>query len=211
MPKIVDHDQYREELLKSCYDLFAEKGYSSITMRQIAAELGVSTGTLYHYFSSKQAILEQLLIVMGTRDVEEARRRTATSGSFEERLKIFFEFFLDNQANFQKMLLLSVDFLRHSDMSGSQGLVSEWLHFYLSNMEKYLEIPRPISQFILVFFNGLVYQVKLFPGSVSAVGQMNLFSEILLGYLQAHQDPRNRLCRMCPFLTDHKEERAQVV
>ncbi|MEW5733999.1 MAG: TetR/AcrR family transcriptional regulator [Thermodesulfobacteriota bacterium] len=210
MPKIVNHDQYREQLLKSCYDLFAEKGYSSVTMREIASELSVSTGTLYHYFPSKQAILEQLLIVMGTRDVEEARRRTATSGSFEERLKIFFEFFLDNQANFQKMLLLSVDFLRHADVSGSQDLVSQWLHFYLSNMEKYLELPRAVSQFILVFFNGLVYQVKLFPDSISATQQIALFSEVLLSYLQAHKDPRNRLCRMCPFLTDHKEPQAKA-
>ncbi|MGB6015410.1 MAG: helix-turn-helix domain-containing protein, partial [Nodosilinea sp.] len=48
MPKIVDHDQYRREILDQCFDLFAEKGYAALTMRQIAQELGVSTGTLYH-------------------------------------------------------------------------------------------------------------------------------------------------------------------
>ena len=59
MPKIVDHEQYRKELLGKCFDLFAQKGYGSITMRQIAQGLGVSTGTLYHYFPSKQALFEQ--------------------------------------------------------------------------------------------------------------------------------------------------------
>ena len=53
MPKIVDRDRYRKELLNKCFDIFAEKGYSSVTMREIGSEIGVSTGTLYHYFPSK--------------------------------------------------------------------------------------------------------------------------------------------------------------
>jgi AcrR family transcriptional regulator len=57
MPKIVDHDQYRKELLSKCFDLFAEKGYGSITMRQIAEGLNVSTGTLYHYFPANKLYL----------------------------------------------------------------------------------------------------------------------------------------------------------
>jgi AcrR family transcriptional regulator len=39
MPKSVDHIQYRKELLNKCFNLFAEKGYGSITMRQIARGL----------------------------------------------------------------------------------------------------------------------------------------------------------------------------
>jgi AcrR family transcriptional regulator len=39
MPKIVDHDLYRRELVSKCFDLFAEKGYGSITMRQISQGL----------------------------------------------------------------------------------------------------------------------------------------------------------------------------
>ncbi|MFM8003959.1 MAG: TetR/AcrR family transcriptional regulator, partial [Dolichospermum sp.] len=42
MPKIVNHEQYRKELLSKCFDLFAEKGYAAITMRQISAGLKVS-------------------------------------------------------------------------------------------------------------------------------------------------------------------------
>ncbi len=60
MPKIVDHEQYRKELLDKCFDLFAQKGYGSITMRQIAEQLRVYTDILYHYLPSKQALFEQL-------------------------------------------------------------------------------------------------------------------------------------------------------
>ncbi|NJL79674.1 MAG: helix-turn-helix transcriptional regulator, partial [Richelia sp. SM2_1_7] len=60
MPKIVDHEKYRKELLWKSFDLFAQKGYGSVTMREIAKELGVSTGTLYHYFPNKESLYLQL-------------------------------------------------------------------------------------------------------------------------------------------------------
>jgi AcrR family transcriptional regulator len=69
MPKIVDVDQYRQELLNKCFDLFANQGYASVTTRQIAKELGVSTGTLYHYFPNKQALFEQLVEQISLQDV----------------------------------------------------------------------------------------------------------------------------------------------
>lgn len=72
MPKIVDHEQYRKELLDKCFDLFALKGYDSITMRQIAEGLGVSTGTLYHYFPSKQILFEQLVQEICEQDLSAA-------------------------------------------------------------------------------------------------------------------------------------------
>ncbi len=209
MPKIVDHDQYREQLLNQCFDLFAEKGFGNTTMRAIAKELGVSTGGLYHYFPTKQSILESLLVLMGSRDVEEAVRRASVSGAFEERLKLFFEFFLDNEARFQKMLLLSIDFLRSNDTDEARKLVDQWANFYLRNMEHYLELPRDIAQLIMIFFNGLVYQARLFPKNLNLKGQMALFSEILLSFLREHQNPVNRLCRVCPFVTDQKSSITQ--
>ena len=42
MPKIVNHETYREELLEKGFDLFANKGYT-ITMRELASGLKVST------------------------------------------------------------------------------------------------------------------------------------------------------------------------
>ena len=69
MPKIVDHDRYRHELLAQCLSLFAEKGFGAVTMRQIADSLGVSTGTLYHYFPNKESIFAQLVEVYCSKDV----------------------------------------------------------------------------------------------------------------------------------------------
>ena len=35
MPKIVNHTEYREELLGKCFELFARSGFQSLTMREI--------------------------------------------------------------------------------------------------------------------------------------------------------------------------------
>ncbi len=203
MPKIVDHDQYREELLNGCFELFSEKGYSNVTMRQIAKELKVSTGALYHYFPTKHAILEQMFNFMSKRDVEEAVAATSVSGSFEERMKIFLNFFIAKEAIFGKMLLLSIDFVRNNDTAKARQTAGQWLEYYIRNMSIYLEIPTDLARFMATFFNGVVYQSQLIPETVSVREQVNFFKTILMSFVGDHQDPKNRLCNMCPFMIDH--------
>lgn len=56
MPKIVDRDAYRIELVSKAVDVFAEHGFNGLGMRGIAEALGVSKSALYHYFSSKEEL-----------------------------------------------------------------------------------------------------------------------------------------------------------
>ncbi|MBU2488017.1 MAG: TetR/AcrR family transcriptional regulator [Proteobacteria bacterium] len=202
MPKIVDHEQYRGELLEKCFHLFSEKGFSNVSMREIAREAGVSTGALYHYFPNKHAILEQMFLYVGQRDVAEAVARTAVTGSFEDRLVIFFEFFLERESSFQSLLLLSIDFIRNYDSPDSERLVHQWANFYLQSMQRYLEIPEAIAMTIGIYLNGLVYQTKLCPSLVPAREAVELFRDLLINYLREHTDPKNRVCRVCPFMVD---------
>lgn len=58
MPKIVDHDAYRNELAAGAVHVFRQHGFHGLGMRKIAEEIGVSKGTLYHYFPSKKALFE---------------------------------------------------------------------------------------------------------------------------------------------------------
>ena len=58
MPKVVDHDQYREELARRAVSVFRQEGFNGMSMRRMAEALGVSKGVLYHYFASKQALFE---------------------------------------------------------------------------------------------------------------------------------------------------------
>lgn len=57
MPKIVDHDQRRGEILEATWRVIAEKGVEAATIREIAKEAGYSAGVLAHYFTNKDEIL----------------------------------------------------------------------------------------------------------------------------------------------------------
>jgi AcrR family transcriptional regulator len=60
MPRSLSHAEvacFRERLCAAAERLFAAKGLDGVTMRQLAAELGVSPMTPYRYFRDKSEIL----------------------------------------------------------------------------------------------------------------------------------------------------------
>ncbi|MDH6278881.1 TetR/AcrR family transcriptional regulator [Prescottella agglutinans] len=52
----------REEILFHAAKLFSEKGVAGTTVRDIADEVGILSGSLYHYFGSKDAIVFEIVI-----------------------------------------------------------------------------------------------------------------------------------------------------
>ncbi|MEV0615304.1 TetR/AcrR family transcriptional regulator [Nonomuraea sp. NPDC050404] len=57
MPKIVDHDERRREVLSAAGRVIVRDGIDAATSRAIAKEAGYSNGVLAHYFGDKDEIL----------------------------------------------------------------------------------------------------------------------------------------------------------
>ncbi|WP_156910237.1 TetR/AcrR family transcriptional regulator [Nocardia mangyaensis] len=51
----------RAELLDLAADLFAERGLRATTVRDIADSAGILSGSLYHHFDSKEAMVDEIL------------------------------------------------------------------------------------------------------------------------------------------------------
>jgi AcrR family transcriptional regulator len=69
MPKIVDWDARRDEILSATWRVIARDGIARATIRAIAREAGCSRGILAHYFDDKADILGSALLMSHRRVV----------------------------------------------------------------------------------------------------------------------------------------------
>lgn len=51
----------REIILQEALNLFSNKGYAAVSMRDIAAAVGIRASSIYHHFSGKQELFEALI------------------------------------------------------------------------------------------------------------------------------------------------------
>ncbi len=187
MPKIVDHDQYRKELLMKCFDLFAEKGYASITMREIAKGLGVSTGTLYHYFPSKKDLFWQLFEEQTRQDNQAIAAALGDAKTLEERTEAIFAFHAKHEDYFRKQLLLGVDFYQQQDRE--EVINNETLKQICEESRQFtaelLNIKDPtLINFGICLLMGLLL-LRIFEGDVvSLEEQGELLGKMLTLYLE---------------------------
>lgn len=60
-----EHAARRREILDVALQLMHDKGYAAMTIEDVLGALQISKGALYHYFRSKQALLEGVVDQMG--------------------------------------------------------------------------------------------------------------------------------------------------
>ncbi|WP_293340299.1 TetR/AcrR family transcriptional regulator [Microcoleus sp. CAWBG58] len=191
MPKIVDRELYRKELLNKSFELFAEKGYSSVTMREIASGIGVSTGTLYHYFPSKESLFEQLIEYLSYEDTkEEELAQLGNPPTLGERIQEMMNYLAKNEDYIMKSLLIIFDFCQNKsrqDIDNNQALQQAGKR-YEEAVCCYLGVSDPaIAIFIINSIDGLLVR-RFYQGErISFSEQANLLKEMLLAYLEKKQ------------------------
>jgi len=192
MPKIVNHEQYRKELLNKCFDLFAEKGYAAITMRQISAGLKVSTGALYHYFPNKQALFEQLVEEISQQDIITALTEFGGKNNLLELMEALGQYLVRNEDYLIKWTYLWVDFCQHQD---SKIMLSNSTVFKRANQRcqqvacDLLGVPDVVlASFVLSFVNGVVLEKIWGNENIDFSEQCQLLGEMIVAYLRQKTD-----------------------
>jgi AcrR family transcriptional regulator len=86
--QISKSEKSRDAILEAAAKLFRRQGYSATTLRQIAAMAEIKAGSIYYYFDSKEAILNEVLH-RGLRRVFEAVKSALTkAGTVSHRQRI---------------------------------------------------------------------------------------------------------------------------
>ncbi|NUS03491.1 MAG: TetR family transcriptional regulator [Nonomuraea sp.] len=85
MPRQVDHDERRRRLAEALLRIAGTRGLQAVSMREVAAEAGVSLRVVQYYFANKQALLETGLAELGARMDRRVKQRAAASDELTPR------------------------------------------------------------------------------------------------------------------------------
>lgn len=178
MPKIIDHNDYRQKLLEKSLDLLTSKGYSNINMKEVAAEIGVSTGTLYHYFPAKENILVEMLAWIGNKNIDEYYKRYGFIKNIRERFDVLTNFLKESEELYEKTMLLAIDFYRNSDIKQWKETYFVFADSYTDAWSDRLNISREFARFLYIYFLGLSFHSLAFDESSEYQAQIDFLTTL---------------------------------
>jgi AcrR family transcriptional regulator len=202
MPKIVDWDARRDEILSATWRVIARDGITGATIRAIAREANCSRGILAHYFDDKADILGSALVMSHRRVVARMNVRAAGLTGLDALRVVMLEALpLDEQRDLEAQIEISF----WGRALGNPGLRSlqhaefdrfaDRLRDYLAEADKQGELRDGIdltlaAHQLLVLIDGLSAERVLYPDRVTPGRQQEML-ETLLDSLRARATDRS--------------------
>jgi AcrR family transcriptional regulator len=103
-PQRAASEQTRRQLLETALGLFRRKGFEATTMRDVAAQAGISLGAAYYYFPSKESIVGAYYDFVQHEHLTRAREAYTGSPKLRERLRAALHTKIDIVADDRKLL-----------------------------------------------------------------------------------------------------------
>ena len=79
-------ERRKDELIRIAYTKFLENGYEQTSVDEIINEAQIAKGTFYHYFQSKEQILEQVVEMVMQKGLERADNVLGSALSVPEKI-----------------------------------------------------------------------------------------------------------------------------
>ena len=108
---------------RAAADLIAEHGYEAMSMRQLAARVGLTSGALYNHFGSKQALLSGLLESVMTDLLAAVQRDVLCLSDPVEQLRVFIELHIGFHVSRKNDVLIATTELRSLDATNLAKVV----------------------------------------------------------------------------------------
>jgi len=200
MPKIVDWDARRDEILSATWRVIARDGIAKATIRAIAREANCSRGILAHYFDDKADILGSAL-VMSHRRVGARMDASAAGHRGLDALRIVMleALPLDEVRDLEAQIEISfwgralgnpaLADLQHSEFDRLRRRLRAHLEqaAELGELAANVDIDQATHQ-LVVLIDGVSAQRVLYPDRVPPQRQTDLL-DTLLGSMRAPRDP----------------------
>ena len=185
MPKVVNSEEITKSILGMSLKLFAQKGYNGLSMRGLAQELKMTTGTLYHYFKNKDELYQKIFTEFTLDDSQELLTIIENTKTFEERLDLFLEFLIKKETYFKEILLITLDANKLTPANVNMtGFFKMAVHIYESALMKTFKLKDPAqANFIFDYLLGQFCRSILLPNT-------KIDFKILRAYL-VQMEPKN--------------------
>lgn len=175
------------KILEVSKRLFLEKGYDNTKIQDIADELGMTKGAIYHHFESKEEIMNKLgeTMFIHNNPFEIVKKRNDLNGL--EKMKLAIKL---NQSNEQMVeltnqalpLLENPQILAKMFESNYQNLLPYWLELIQEGQEDgsiKTEQPKELAE--LFILTDLWMIPSLFPGNADDIKNRYKFVAVMLG------------------------------
>jgi len=121
-------DNRREAILDAAMAIFADQGYASTTIDEVAAAAGISKGSVYNYFKSKQDLFTQLFNQAVLRNEEDVDALVAGPLGAGDKLCMILEYWYQGFAADLKLGRLTLEFWATAAHESQTGLLAENIH-----------------------------------------------------------------------------------
>jgi AcrR family transcriptional regulator len=118
------------ELLAKAVELAAAEGLSAVTLRRVAADLGVTPGLVSHYFSSAEQLITAAFRSAAVADLAEARSRIDAAPTALAKMDALMDYVLDDSSDDAGALWLDAWSLGRRNpalATEANDLTDEWL------------------------------------------------------------------------------------
>lgn len=166
-----NEESTREKIFQSAVELFAEKGYKGVSVREICEKSGVSKPALYYYFKDKENLLFEMVKETESLTAELATKHMGEKKDFMSNLRglvQFYKEFTSQYAGFARYL----SFMQSSSIPDwiadyRKELQDERMKnfMYLINLgiqEGYIEEDVDKEMIALTIFSGAVMLIMKF-------------------------------------------------
>ncbi len=110
-PRREEHSAARvDEFLSTALDLFAERNFASVTIKDIAQALGVNTALIYYYFDSKTDLFRATIEYAVGRAFENVRALADKSAAPPSIIAAWLENHVNKYAEIHRFVKIALDF-----------------------------------------------------------------------------------------------------
>lgn len=175
------------KILEVSQRLFLEKGYDNTKIQDIADELGMTKGAIYHHFESKEEIMNKLgeTMFIHNNPFEIVKKRKDLNGL--EKMKLVIQLHQSDEhmvelTNQALPLLENPQILAKMFESNYQNLLPYWLELIKEGQEDgSIKTNQPKELAELFILTDLWMIPSLFPGNADDIKNRYKFVTIMLG------------------------------